>query len=108
MTFTITCILKKSHELLSRKAKNSKVTGLSDHDIVLAEVAMKPTQAKPKRMTIHLFNKADWTSFRSEIKDHQAKFRAEHHGRPVDELWTDLTNNIDQVTDQCIPTINKG
>ena len=53
---------------------------------------------------LHFYSKADWTTFRSKIKDYQAKFLAEHHGRPVDELWTDLTNKIDQVTDQFIPT----
>ena len=48
--------------------------GLSDHDIVSAEVALKPTQAKQKRRTIHLYNKADWTTFRSKIKTYQTKF----------------------------------
>ena len=40
------------------------IPGLSDHDIVSTEVAIKPTQAKQKRRTIHLYNKADWTTFR--------------------------------------------
>ena len=77
--------------------------GLSDHDIVSAEVALKPTQAKQKRRTIHLYNKADWTTFQSKLKAYQTKFLSEHHGRSVEQLWSDITDTLDQLTDQCIP-----
>ena len=72
--------------------------GLSDHDIVSAEVALKPTEAKQKRRTIHLYNKADWTTFRSKIKEYQTKFLTEHNGRSVEELWSNLTDKLDQLT----------
>ena len=42
--------------------------GLGDHDIVQAEVAVKPTQVNPKR------RKADWTTFRSKLKAYQTEF----------------------------------
>ena len=78
--------------------------GLSDHDIVSAEVALKPTEAKQKRRTIHLYNKADWTTFRSKIKEYQTKFLTEHNGRSVEEFWSNHTDKLDQLTDQCIPS----
>ena len=68
--------------------------GLSNHDIVLAEVAIKPAQTKQKRKKIHLYNKADWTTFRSKLTDYQAKFLSEHHGKAVAQLWSDFTNLI--------------
>ena len=78
--------------------------GLSDHDIVLAEVAIKPAQTKQKRRKIHLYNKVDWTTFRSKLTDYQTKFLSEHHGKAVEQLWSDFTDKLDQLTDQCIPT----
>ena len=78
--------------------------GLSDHDIVSVEVAIKPTQATQKHRTIHLYNKPDWTTFRSKVNDYQTQFLSEHHGRTVEQLWSDLTDKLDQFTDQCIPT----
>ena len=48
--------------------------GLSDHDIVLADVATKPAQIKQKRRKIHLYNKADWITFQSKLSDYQTQF----------------------------------
>ena len=78
--------------------------GLSDHDIVLAGMAIKPAQTKQKRWKIHLYNKAGWTTFRSKLTDYQTKFLSEHHGKAVEQLWSDFTDTLDQLTDQCIPT----
>lgn len=77
--------------------------GLGDHDIVSAEVAVKPTQNKQKRRKIHLLSKADWTTFRSKMKIYQIKFLSEHSDKSVDQLWSDLTDNLETYTDQCIP-----
>ena len=78
--------------------------GLSDHDIVLVDVATKPAQIKQKRRKIHLYNKADWITFRSKLSDYQTQFLSEHHGKSVEQLWSDFTDKLDQLTDQCIPT----
>lgn len=78
--------------------------GLGDHDIVSAEVAVKPTQNKQKRRKIHLFSKADWTTFRSKMKTYQTKFLSEHSDKSVDQLWSDLTDNLEKYTDECIPS----
>ena len=80
------------------------IPSLSDYDVVLAEVAIKPAQTKQKRRKIHLYNKADWTTFRSKLTDYQTKFLSEHHGKAVEQLWSDFTDKLDQLTNQCIPT----
>ena len=61
-------------------------------------------RTKQKRRKIHLYNKADWTTFRSKLTDYQTKFLSEHHGKAVRQLWSDFTDKLDQLTDQCIPT----
>ena len=59
------------------------IPGLSDRDIVCIEAAVKPTQTKQKRRKIHLYNKADWTDFRSKLKDYQTEFLNDNHGKSV-------------------------
>ncbi|MEW8548727.1 MAG: reverse transcriptase family protein, partial [Candidatus Thiodiazotropha sp.] len=70
----------------------------------MAEVAVKPIQVKQKHRKIHLFSKADWTMFRSKMKNYQAKFLLEHSDKSVDQLWSDLTDNLEKFTDECIPS----
>ena len=67
------------------------IPGLSDHDIVLIEAAVKATQNKQKRRNIHLNNKPDWTTFRSKLEDYQTKFLEAHHLKSVEQLWSELT-----------------
>ena len=80
------------------------IPGLSDNDIVCIEAAVKPTQTKQKRRKIHLYNKADWTDFRSKLKDYQTEFLNDNHGKSVEQLWSEFTVKLDQLTDQCIRT----
>ena len=70
------------------------IPGLSDHDIVLIEVAVKANRNKQKRRKIHLYNKEDWTTFRSKLKDYQTKFLEEHHGKSVEHYGQKLLKNL--------------
>ena len=72
---------------------------LGDHDMVLLEVAFKPAQTTQKRRKIHLYNQADWTLFRSKIKSYLSNYT----DKSVDQLWLDFTENLEQMTDKCIP-----
>ena len=67
-------------------------------------------QTKQKRRKIHLYGKTDWTKFRSKMKEYQAKFLTNHKDKSVDQLWSDLTENLKKkITDECIPSkIIKG
>ena len=67
------------------------IPGLSDHDIVCIETAVKPTQTKQKRRKKHLYNKADWTTFRSVLKQYQTEFLTGHQGKSVEQLLSELT-----------------
>ena len=78
--------------------------GLGDHDIVQAEVAVKPTQVNQKHRRIHLYNKADWTTFRSKLKAYQIEILWTESEKSVDQLWSGLTEKLDKLTDECIPS----
>ena len=77
--------------------------GLSDHDIMCIDATVKPTQTKQKIKKIHLYIKADWTDFRSKLKDYETEFLKDNHGKSVEQLWSEFNDNLDQLTDQCIP-----
>ena len=75
--------------------------GLGDHDIVCAEASLKPTQQKQKPRKVLLLNKADWPTLKAKLKHFQQSFLANHLGKTVDELWTDCTNTLDKLSEEC-------
>ena len=78
--------------------------GLGDHDIVCAEASLKPTQQKQKPRKVLLLNKADWPTLKAKLKHFQQSFLANHLGKTVEELWTDFTNTLDKLSEECIPS----
>ena len=76
--------------------------GLSDHDMVTATCALKPSVQKPRK--VPLLSKADWPKFKSLMRDYQQKFLLNHFDRTVEELWLDFVSAIDDAASMCIPT----
>ena len=77
--------------------------GLSDHDMVIAHCSLTPTTQKQKPRKVPIFRKADWSKFKSLMRDYQQKFLSSHIGRSVEELWNDFTSTLDLYSSQCIP-----
>ena len=78
--------------------------GLSDHDMVIAECALKPIPLKQKPRKAQLFRKADWLRLKSLLSDYQDKIITNHHGKSVDDLWTEFTSALERFSSECIPT----
>ena len=68
--------------------------GLSDHDVVIAQCALKPTVERQKLRKVPVFRKADWPKFKSLMTDYQQKFLSSHIGKSVEELWNDFTSTL--------------
>ncbi|MES9882305.1 MAG: reverse transcriptase family protein [Sedimenticola sp.] len=77
--------------------------GLGDHDIVCAEVSLKPKQAKQKPRLVHLYKKADWDGLRKKMHTYQEEFLRKCTGMSVENMWTDFTQNLDTYLSQFIP-----
>ena len=77
--------------------------GLSDHDMVIAHCSLTPTTEKQKPRKVPIFRKADWSKYRSLMRDYQQTFLSSHIGRSVEELWNDFTSTQDLYSSQCIP-----
>ena len=63
-----------------------------------------PIQQKQKPRKVLLFNKADWPTLKAKLKHFQQSFLANHLSKTVDELWTDFTNTLDKLSEECIPS----
>ena len=59
----------------------SVTTGTSDHDVVVADVKIRPNNQKLKPRTVHLYSKADVDSIKQEIHDFQSSFQQEGKSR---------------------------
>ena len=56
--------------------RNVSITpGLSDHDIVLTLVNVKPEVTKQVRRNIHFYKKADWDKLKQSISDVYIKLK---------------------------------
>ena len=77
--------------------------GLSDHDMVIAHCSLTPTTQKQKPRKVPIFRKADWSKFKSLMRDYQQKFLSSHIGKSVEELWNGFTSTLDLYSSQCIP-----
>jgi hypothetical protein len=50
---------------INRRCK--PIPGIGDHDAVLIDTLIKPRRPKPARRTIHLWDKANITEFKTEV-----------------------------------------
>ena len=62
--------------------------------------ALQKTEA-PEGLSIQ---QSRFAKFKPLMKDYQLKFLDSHHGKSVDDLWSDFTSTIDSVATQCIPS----
>ena len=73
--------------------------GLSDHDMVIAHCSLTSIAQKEKPRKVPIFRKADWSKFKSLLREYQQEFLT----RSVEELWNDFTSTLDLYSSQCIP-----
>ena len=53
--------------------------GLSDHDVVIAQCALKPTVERQKTRKVPAFRKADWPKLESLMTDYQTEVLEQPH-----------------------------
>ena len=78
-------------------------TGISDHDIVVADVKIRPNIQKLKPCTVHLCSKADWDSIKQEMQFFQSSVLDSCEGKNTETLWTELKANVDFLIDKYVP-----
>ena len=87
----------------------SIITGLSDHDIVLAKVNAKPEISKQVPHTILLYKKADWDQLKQSNRDlHSELTQSDLATTSVRSMWDRFATKLEQGIDKFIPTRKSG
>jgi hypothetical protein len=76
----------------------SSLTGNSDHDIVLLDIACKPFKPKPVRCKIYLWKKADIYKIKEDLESFGNTFR-NIGKRDIESLWHALKDAIQNTID---------
>ena len=88
--------------------KVSVLPGLSDYDIVMAEVNAKPTVMKQVPRNILLYKKADWDQLKESIREFHKIIQSDLATADIQVLWDEFVTKLQQGTDTCIPLRKAG
>ena len=78
------------------------IPGVGDHDAVLIDTLIKPRRTKPTRRTIHLWDKANITEFKTEVTAYINKFTTTPFST-INDMWTSVRDNILKLLDKHVP-----
>ena len=88
--------------------KVSVLPGLSDHDIVMAEVNAKPTVMKQVPRNILLCKKADWDQLKESMREFYKIIQSDLAIADIQVLWDEFVTKLQQGIDTCIPVRKAG
>ena len=95
--------------MIAISPQNSKVPGLSDHDIVLAKVNVKPEATKQVPQNIPLYKKADWDQLKQSMREvHTELKQSDTATTNIQNLWYKFATRIEQGIDKFIPVWKAG
>ena len=80
------------------------IPGLSDHDIVQAEIDIKPIINQQKSRKVPLYEKADWDSLKEHMYAFSLNFvNSSEITDDVDMLWKNFSNELERSILKYIP-----
>ena len=83
--------------------------GLSDHDIVLIQVNVKPEVLKQVPRNIHLYKKADWDQLKQSMRDVYVELKqSDLATTSVQSMWDRFATGLEQGIDKFIPVRKVG
>ena len=77
--------------------------GLADHDVMAADVNIKPTLGRQEPRSIPLYRKTNWDSFREYISVFASELIRNCPNKTVEEMWISFKSAIDQGISKFIP-----
>ena len=82
------------HTPLSCLVQKIKILrGIADHEIMVADVNLKPKIGCQKPRNAPLYRKADWDGFRKYFSDFASDFIIDYENKTVEDLWNSFTIN---------------
>ena len=86
----------------------SVIPGLSDHDIVLAEVNSRPQLTKQVPRDIPLYKKADWDQLKQSMRDLYEELQSSPATTDIQVLWDKFAGRLQHEIDTHIPIRKAG
>ena len=83
--------------------KVSVLPGLSDHDIVIAEVKSRPELIKQVPRDNPLYKKADWGQLKQSMRDNHTELLSNPATTDIQELWDKFASGLQRGIDKHIP-----
>ena len=77
--------------------------GITDHEIVVADVNLKPQIGRQKPRNVPLYRKADWYGFRKYFSDFASDFITDYENKTVEDIWNSFKSTINQGISKFIP-----
>ncbi|KAL3872636.1 hypothetical protein ACJMK2_035851 [Sinanodonta woodiana] len=80
--------------------------GMSDHGVIITDINIKAKKSKKKPRKIHLFKKADWDNFKSDVEQELTKFLEDQEKvetSTTEDLWLFIKETIMNAVNKHIP-----
>ena len=78
--------------------------GMSDHDIVLFNIRVKPKRSSRPPHKVYLYDKADLETFRQDVSNTVTEFFAHCLDRSLEENWAFFKDTLTKAVDKHIPS----
>ena len=89
---------------LPKQIPRTEITpGISDHDIVFAELNITPTKFKQKPRNIPIYRKAKWEAMKTELDTLYNEMSNKASTCSAENLWIDFKTKLESLVKQCIP-----
>ena len=79
------------------------VPGIADHDIVVADVNVKPQLRQQQPRSVPLYRKADWDSFRKYFSEFASGLILNYKNKTVEQLWDSFKSAVNEGISKFIP-----
>ena len=79
------------------------LSGISDHEISISNVSIKPKMSRQKPRLILIYRKVDWDKFKSYMASKCTEILCRFQESTVEEIWNALKTALDFGSQQFVP-----
>ena len=80
------------------------IPGISDHEIVVTDAALRPEIIKKTPRKVFVYKKANWSAIKTELDKFSIEFTRSVGERSVEENWLKFKNVLQGLVDKYIPS----
>ena len=100
LDYVLDLFLTSNHTLVQKVEINP---GIADHDVMVADVNIKPTLGRQEPRSVPLYRKANLDSFREYISVFASDLIRNCPNKTVEEMWNSFKSAIDQGISKFVP-----